>query len=129
MSQHLISIVDDDEAFREAMTSLMKSLGFEVEAFSSAEAFLGSPHLDSTSCLIADVHMPNMTGIDLHRQLLASGRTIPVILITAYPDDNVRARALAAGVICYLSKTFDDDELLGYVRAALVQADQGTPRA
>src|ERR1700722_7811337 len=129
MSQYLISIVDDDEAFREAMTSLMKSLGFEVEAFSSAEAFLGSPHLSSTSCLIADVHMPNMTGIDLHRQLLASGRTIPVILITAYPDDNVRARALAAGVICYLSKTFDDDALLGFVRSALMQADQGETRS
>ena len=129
MSQHLISIVDDDEAFREAMTSLMKSLGFEVEAFSSAEAFLGSPHLGSTSCLIADVHMPNMTGIDLHRQLLASGRTIPVILITAYPDDNVRARALAAGVICYLSKTFDDDALLGFVRSALVPPDPGEARS
>jgi FixJ family two-component response regulator len=125
VSQHLISIVDDDEPFREAMTSLMKSLGFEVEAFSSAEAFLGSPHLGSTSCLIADVHMPTMTGVDLHQQLVASGRTIPVILITAYPDDNVRARALAAGVICYLSKTFDDDALLGFVRSALVHADQG----
>ena len=125
MPQYLISIVDDDESFREAMTSLMKSLGFEVEAFSSAEAFLGSPCLGSTSCLIADVHMPTMTGIDLHQQLVASGRTIPVILITAYPDDNVRARALAAGVICYLSKTFDDAALLGFVRSALVQADQG----
>jgi FixJ family two-component response regulator len=125
VSQHLIAIVDDDEPFREAMTSLMRSLGFEVEAFSSAEAFLESPCLGKTSCLIADVHMPNMTGIDLHRQLVASGRTIPVILITAYPDDNVRARALAAGVICYLSKTFDDDALLGFVRAALVHADTG----
>ena len=125
VSQHLISIVDDDEPFREAMTSLMKSLGFEVEAFSSAEAFLRSPRLGSTSCLIADVHMPTMTGIDLHRQLVTSGRTIPVILITAYPDDNVRARALAAGVICYLSKTFDDDALLGFVRSALAQAEPG----
>jgi FixJ family two-component response regulator len=128
VSQHLISIVDDDEPFREAMTSLMKSLGFEVEAFSSAEAFLESPRLGNTSCLIADVHMPTMTGIDLHQQLVASGHTIPVILITAYPDDNVRARALAAGVICYLSKTFDDDALLGFVRSALVHADQDEAR-
>jgi FixJ family two-component response regulator len=128
MFQYLVSIVDDDEAFREAMTSLMKSLGFEVEAFASAEAFLASPRLRSTSCLIADVHMPGMTGIELHRHLVASGRTIPVILITAYPDDNVRARALAAGVICYLSKTFDDDALLGFVRSALVQAEQGEAR-
>lgn len=125
MFRHLISIVDDDEAFREAMTGLMKSLGFEVEAFSSAEAFLASPRLAGTSCLIADVHMPAMTGIELHRQLVASGHTIPVILITAYPDDNVRARALAAGVICYLSKTFDDNALLGFVRSALVQAGPG----
>jgi FixJ family two-component response regulator len=127
--EHLISIVDDDEPFREAMTSLMKSLGFEVEAFSSAEAFLASPRLCSTSCLIADVHMPTMTGIDLHQQLVASGRTIPVILITAYPDDDVRARALAAGVICYLSKTFDDDALLGFVRSALVQAELAEARS
>ena len=129
MSRYLIAVVDDDEPFREAMTSLMRSLGFEVEAFSSAEAFLESPRLGSTSCLIADVHMPTMTGMDLHQQLVAAGRTIPVILITAYPDDNVRARALAAGVICYLSKTFDDDALLGFVRSALAQADPGETRS
>jgi FixJ family two-component response regulator len=127
--QYLISIVDDDEAFREAMTSLMKSLGFAVEAFSSAEAFLASPRLASTSCLITDVHMPGMTGIELHQHLVASGRTIPVIMITAYPDDNVRARALAAGVICYLSKTFDDDALLGFVRSALAQDGPGEARS
>ena len=127
MPQYLISIVDDDEAFREAMSSLMKSLGFEVAAFATAEDFLASPRLESTSCLIADVHMPTMTGIELHKQLMASGRQIPVVLITAYPDDNVRARALAAGVICYLSKTFDDDALLGFVRSALLQKDQGKP--
>jgi len=125
VSQYFISVVDDDESFREAMTSLMRSLGFEVEAFSSAEQFLASPRLGSTSCLIADVHMPTMGGVELHRQLVASGLTIPVILITAYPDDNVRARALAAGVICYLSKTFDDEALLGFVRSALVQGDHG----
>jgi FixJ family two-component response regulator len=128
VSQYLISVVDDDQSFREAMTSLMRSLGFEVEAFSSAEDFLASPHLASTSCVIADVQMPAMSGLELHRQLVASGRTIPVILITAYPDDNVRARALAAGVICYLSKTFDDDALLGFVRSALAPAGEGKAR-
>jgi FixJ family two-component response regulator len=129
VSKYLISIVDDDESFRQAMTSLMRSLGFSVEAFSSAEDFLASPRLEDTSCLIADVHMPGMTGIELHQQLVTAGRTIPTVLITAYPDDNVRARALAAGVICYLSKTFDDDTLLGFVRTALVHADQGAPGA
>lgn len=123
VSGHLISVVDDDDAFREAMTSLMKSLGFAVQAFSSAERFMASPHLEKTSCLIADVHMPGMTGIDLHHQLLSAGYSIPVILITAYPDDNVRARALAAGVVCYLSKTFDDEALIGLVRTALVHDD------
>jgi len=121
VSRYLIAVVDDDESFREAMTSLMRSLGFDVAGFSSAEDFLGSPHLETTACLIADVHMPGMTGIELQRQLVASGRTIPVILITAYPDDSVRARALAAGVICYLSKTFDDNALIGFVRSALAK--------
>jgi FixJ family two-component response regulator len=125
VSKHLISVVDDDESFREAMTSLMKSLGFAVQAFSSAETFLASPYLGSTSCLLADVHMPSMTGVDLHHHLVSAGYKIPVILITAYPDDNVEARAVAAGVVCYLSKTFDDAALLGLVRTALVHADQG----
>lgn len=125
VSRYLIAVVDDDEPFREAMTSLMKSLGFEVEEFSSAESFLGSGRLENTSCLIANVQMPTMSGIDLHQQLVASGRAIPVILITAYPDDQVRARALAAGVVCYLSKTFDDEALLGFVRSALAHAVPG----
>lgn len=125
VSRYLIAVVDDDEPFREAMTSLMKSLGFEVEEFSSAESFLGSGRLENTSCLIANVQMPTMSGIDLHQQLVAAGRAIPVILITAYPDDQVRARALAAGVVCYLSKTFDDEALLGFVRSALAHAVPG----
>jgi FixJ family two-component response regulator len=127
VSKYVISIVDDDESFREAMASLMKSLGFAVEAFSSAEQFLASPRLGSTSCLIADYNMPGATGLELHRQLVDSGRAIPVILVTAYPDDYIRARALAAGVICYLGKTFDEAALLGCVRSALMQADKGKP--
>ena len=129
MSKYLISVVDDDESFRVAMTSLMKSLGFVVETFSSAEDFLASSRVDDTACLIADVHMPGMTGLELHQQLVSSGRAIPVILITAYPDDNVRARASGAGVICYLSKTFDDNALLGFVRTALVQAGHASDRS
>jgi FixJ family two-component response regulator len=123
VSKHLISVVDDDESFREAMTSLMRSLGFAVQAFSSAETFLASPFLGSTSCLLADVNMPGMTGIELHQQLVRGGYNIPMILITAHPDENLQARALASGVVCYLSKTFDDAALLGLVRTALVHAD------
>ena len=119
VSQYLISIVDDDEAFREAMTSLMKSLGFEVEAFSSAEDFLASPRLGNTSCLIADVHMPAMTGLELYKHLIGTGYAIPTILVTAYPNDADRARALNDGVVCYLRKPVDDNHLMRCLRTAL----------
>jgi FixJ family two-component response regulator len=121
----LISIVDDDESVREATKGLMKSLGFTAEAFPSAAAFLTSRHLRRTACLIADVNMPGMTGPELHDRLMALGRTIPTILITAYPDDNVRARALAAGVIGYFKKPFDEDDLLGCIRSALGRREGG----
>jgi FixJ family two-component response regulator len=115
----LISIVDDDESIREAIGGLMKSLGYSAETFASAEDFLSSSVARSTACLIADVQMPGMTGLDLHRRLAASGRTVPTILITAYPDDNLRRRALADGVVCYLSKPFDESELLAGINASL----------
>jgi FixJ family two-component response regulator len=117
----LISIVDDDESVREALTGLMKSVGFTVEAFPSAGDFLAYPNIHDTSCLIADVQMPQMSGVELHSLLVRSGNAIPTILITAYPDDSVRARALADGVICYLSKPFYGDVLLGCVRSALAE--------
>lgn len=115
----LISIVDDDESMREAIRGLMKSLGYTAEAFASAEEFLNSRQVPRTSCLIADVQMPGMTGIELHRRLVASGRTIPTILITAYPDDSARARALGDGVVCYLSKPFEENDLLTCVSSSL----------
>jgi FixJ family two-component response regulator len=115
----LISVVDDDESMREAMRGLMKSLGYTAEAFASAEEFLNSRQVPRTSCLIADVHMPGMTGLELHHHLVASGKTIPTILITAYPDDSVRERALGDGVVCYLSKPFDESDLLACIHAAL----------
>jgi len=121
----LISIVDDDEPMREAVKGLMKSWGYRVEAAASAEEFLRSPHVYSTSCLIADVQMPGMTGLDLHRHLSASGKVIPTVLITAYPDDGVRERALAAGVSGYLSKPFDENDLLACIRSALTNAGSG----
>ena len=115
----LVSIIDDDEAFREAIAALMKSLGFAVEAFSSAIDFLACPNARDTSCLIADVHMPQMTGVELHRRLMELGYAIPTILITAYPDDSVQAQALADGVICYLSKPCEEEALLGCICLAL----------
>jgi FixJ family two-component response regulator len=121
----LISIVDDDESMREAIKGLMRSLGYRVEAVACAQAFLSSRHAGRTSCLIADMQMPGMTGLELHRRLLASGKPIPTILITAYPDNSVRERALAAGVIGYLSKPFEQDDLLACIRSALTHAPSG----
>jgi FixJ family two-component response regulator len=119
----VISIVDDDESIREAMTGLMKSLGFAADAFPSGESFLTSDRRNSTACLIADMKMPGMTGLELYRQVVASGESIPTILITAYPDERVQARALQAGVIGYLAKPFDEDHLLACIRTALEQRE------
>jgi FixJ family two-component response regulator len=115
----LISIVDDDQPFRESMRKLIALLGYAVEAFPSAASFLGSPLLPKTACLVADVHMPGMTGVELHRQLLDAGRRIPTILVTAYPDEITRNRALKDGVLCYLPKPVDDEHLEQCIRSAL----------
>ena len=121
----LISIIDDDESVREALQGLVTSMGFRVEAFSSALDFLGRANIRDTSCLIVDVHMPRMTGIELHRRLVESGYAIPTILITAYPDESVRLRAMADGVIGYLTKPCDSEELLACVSSALKRAERG----
>ena len=121
----LISIVDDDEAVREATKGLMRALGFRAKTFGSAEDFLNFDRLHSTACLIADVQMPQMSGLDLHRHLVASGVSIPTILITAYPDDSVRARALKAGIVGYLTKPFNKDDLLVYIHSALDRGRTG----
>jgi CheY-like chemotaxis protein len=119
----LIAVVEDDWFFRDSMRSLMKSLGYTVEAFSSAADFLASPHLIETACLVADVHMPNMTGVELYKTLTDTGYTIPTILVTAYPNDADRARALNDGVVCYLRKPVDDDHLMRCLRTALSCAE------
>ena len=119
----LVSVVEDDQYFRESMRRLMRSLGYNVEAFSSAADFLASPRLIETTCLIADVHMPAMTGVELHRHLIKVGYTIPTILVTAYPDDVDRARALNDGVVCYLRKPVDEQHLIRCLRAALTPGE------
>jgi FixJ family two-component response regulator len=114
-----IAIVDDDESIREAMEARMKSLGFRAWTFPTAGDFLASLSIKHPSCLIADINMPQMTGVELYRRLADLGYEIPTILITAYPNDEVRVRALADGVKCYLVKPFDDKELVQCVRYAL----------
>jgi len=121
LSDLLISIIDDDQPFRESMRRLMRSLGYTVAAFSSAADFLASPHLSETACLIADVHMAAMTGIELHRHLVKTARPIPTILVTAYPSDVERASALKDGVVCYLRKPIDEQSLSRCLRAGLVE--------
>ena len=115
----LVSVVEDDQFFRESMRRLLRSLGYRVETFPSAADFLASPRLVETACLIADVHMPAMTGLELHKRLIASGYAIPTILVTAYPDDDVGARALNDGVVGYLPKPVDEKDLMRCLRAAL----------
>ena len=120
----LISIVDDDQPYRESMRKLIMLLGYNVETFPSAIDFLASRFLPETACLVTDVNMPGMTGVELHRHLVDTGYAIPTILVTAYPDDDVRDRALKGGVLCYLSKPVDDDYLERCLRSAL---QPGTP--
>jgi FixJ family two-component response regulator len=115
----LVAVVEDDQFFRDSMRRLMRSRGYSVEAFPSAADFLVSPHLGETACLIADVQMPGMTGPELYRHLTASGYEIPTILVTAYADDEVKARALKDGVVCYLPKPVDEKLLLRCIYAAL----------
>jgi len=117
--RELISIVDDDQPFRESMRKLLKLLGYAVEAFPSAASFLASPLLGETACLVADINMPGMTGPELYGHLLKVGHRIPTVLVTAYPDDAIRKNALRDGVVCYLSKPVDDEELDRCIRSAL----------
>ena len=119
LNASLVSIVEDDHFFRESMRRLMRSLGYRAEAFPTAADFLASHRLVETACLIADVHMPAMTGLQLHRHLIEAGHAIPTILVTAYADDDVRARALKDGVVCYLRKPVDQEHLVRCLRVAL----------
>jgi FixJ family two-component response regulator len=107
----------------------MRSVGLIAKAFSSGEEFLRSPELSRTGCLVVDYDMPKMSGLDLHNNLSRLGNAIPTVLITAYPSDDVRARALQAGVICFLSKPFDESDLLNCIQAALDRArgNRGAP--
>lgn len=119
MAKIEISIIDDDESVREAMSGLMRSIGFAANAFPSGESFLKSGRQRRTACLIADVQMPGMTGVELHHRLIGAGNAIPTILITAHVDEKVRAQALDAGVVAYLAKPVDESQLLSCIHSAL----------
>lgn len=120
-ADRLVAIVEDDASARAAMVGLVRSLGFATAAFGSAAAFLRSDRVRRTGCLIADMQMPEMTGLELHRRLVATGRPIPTVLVTAHADEAVRALALQAGIRGYLAKPVRPEDLLDVIRAALAQ--------
>jgi FixJ family two-component response regulator len=114
-----VAIVDDDESVRSALQGLMKVTGFEVRSFPSAEDFLNSGLLRETGCLIADIRMPGMSGLELQQTLNAKACRVPIIFVTAQGDAKIRLQAMCAGAVEFLTKPFDDEVLLDSVRAAL----------
>jgi FixJ family two-component response regulator len=121
----VISIVDDNESVREATKSLVRSLGYKAMTFGSGEEFLESPYVAATSCLITDVQMPGLNGVELHDRLIADGHSMPVIFVTGFPDEELQRRAMKSGAIGYLRKPCNDDHLVAYIDAALAS---GTAR-
>ena len=119
--QSMISIVDDDQSFRDSMRRLVKSLGYSGAAFASAAEFLASPRFAATECLVADIHMPEMSGVELYRHLVETGRGIPTILVTAYPDDRLQERMLSEGVRCYLRKPLEEAVLIDCLHFAVTR--------
>ena len=119
MMRPLIAIVDDDESFRRATTSFIRSFGFAVLQFASAEAFLKSDRLLETDCLISDVQTQGMNGLDLQNKLIVQGHRLPIIFVTAFSERRARSQALAAGAVGFLAKPFSDEELITCLNAAL----------
>jgi len=115
-----ISVVDDDESLRESLEGLLKSMGYSVNVFSSAEGFLSSQALTKTNCLILDVRMPGMSGPELQQKLKTLGHRVPIIFITAHGDDDVIARVMADGAVDCLLKPFSEDSLLNAIGLALL---------
>ena len=118
----LVAIVDDDELFRDATCNLLQAEGYSTATFANAATFLESSQRRSAACMVADMRMPGMTGLQLYQALLAAGEGIPTVLITAYPEDRDRARAREAGIMCFLSKPFVPEQLLECVRKALAKS-------
>ena len=118
VTDRMIAVVDDDESVRLATVDLLLSLGFACEAFESAEAYLKSDAGNRMSCLILDVRMPGLGGLELQQLLTDQGRPVPIIFITSFPSGRVRRQAIKGGAICYLPKPYSDDELLRCIRLA-----------
>ena len=121
----LVAIVDDDKSIRDATSDLLKASGFTPAAFEDAESFLEWPGRAAAACLIADMHMPGMSGLELYEALAAAGESIPTLIITAHAEELTRSRAGKAGVCGYLAKPFGPDELLECLGKALAQATRG----
>ena len=119
----VISIVDDDPSIRVATRNLVRSLGYGAQTFASAIEFLQSPHVNDTSCVITDIQMPGMSGVELQSALISQACQVPIIFITAFPEESIRARALAAGAVGFLSKPFDDSVLIECIDLALRKCD------
>jgi FixJ family two-component response regulator len=119
----IIGIIDDDESVREATKGLIRSLGYNAAIFASAEEYLRSDCVSNSACLITDLNMPGMSGADLQDHLIAEGRHVPIIFITAYSDEKVRVRVLDAGAFGFLRKPFDDEDLIECLNKALKQYD------
>jgi FixJ family two-component response regulator len=115
----IVSIVDDDLQAREAIEELVLSLGYKAVAFESADHFLASDHVRKTACLIADIQMPGRSGLDLQDHLVANGHSMPIIFITAFPEERFRTRAMTAGAVCFLNKPFLEESLVACLQSAL----------
>jgi len=126
VTKNLISVVDDDESVRRTTTLLIESFGFRAAAFESADGFLRSGQLHDTACLIVDVQMPGMNGLQLQSHLAAEGCGIPIIFITAYDDKESRRRAMQAGAVAFLGKPFSDEQLVQTIRSTLRPDKGGT---
>jgi FixJ family two-component response regulator len=125
--RRVISIVDDDESVREATSALVRSLGYAAATFASAEDFLESDRVNDTSCLITDVQMSGLSGVELQSRLIADGRLMPIIGVTAHPEESIRAQMLRAGAVGFLSKPFHDECLIDCLTTALKSSNSQPP--
>jgi FixJ family two-component response regulator len=114
-----IAVVDDDQSVREALENLISSVGYEVDLFESAKGFLDSAEINNTACLVLDLRMPEMSGLELQQTLRDDGHNIPIIIVTAHGEDTARTEALAAGAVAFLNKPFQEEALLGAINSAI----------